>query len=234
MQKALQKVFSLFIKTDPPRKGNMRKTRAQSLVEVAIAFPIFIMLFSGVVEFGFIINTYLSLLDATRDAARWGSGGDPFLADKVTSNTDLYYQTAFLVQKRLDPTLEDSNYQGRRIVLDTAVDDVIVSIYSADHIASGNRVQPLRNPYHLLPTRDAVPGNHPSLFTTQDILNTRVCAAPSAGVLVVEVQYTYHQVLGLPWMKAFDPMVLRAYTMMPIRGGEPVPPPVPIATQVCP
>jgi len=41
-------------------------------VEVAIAFPIFIMLFSGVVEFGFIINTYLSLLDATRDRRTLG------------------------------------------------------------------------------------------------------------------------------------------------------------------
>ena len=78
MQKAVQRVFSLFIKTSPPRKGHLRKTRGQSLVEVAIAFPILIILFSGVVEFGFIINYYLSLLDATRDAARLYSSGDPF------------------------------------------------------------------------------------------------------------------------------------------------------------
>ena len=56
MQKAVQSIFSLFIKTSPPRKNNPRKTRGQSLVEVAIAFPIFIMLFSGMVEFGFMIN----------------------------------------------------------------------------------------------------------------------------------------------------------------------------------
>ena len=47
MQKALQRVFSLFIKTNPPRKRNARKTRGQSLVEVAIAFPVLIVMFPG-------------------------------------------------------------------------------------------------------------------------------------------------------------------------------------------
>ena len=67
MQKAIQRVFSLFTKTNPPRKRNAHKTRGQSLVEVAIAFPVLIILFSGVIEFGFILNYYLSLLDATRE-----------------------------------------------------------------------------------------------------------------------------------------------------------------------
>ena len=75
MQKALQKIFWLFTKTNPPRKTSARKPWGQSLVEVAITFPILIMLFTGVVEFGFILNTYLSLVDATRDAyrARFGA-----------------------------------------------------------------------------------------------------------------------------------------------------------------
>jgi hypothetical protein len=38
------------------------------------------------------------------------------------------------------------------------------------------------------------------------------------------VHYNYHQVLKLPWLAPFvpDPMLLRAYTMMPIAAAEPL------------
>ena len=229
MQKALQRVFSLFIKTNPPRKGNGRKTRAQSLVEVAIAFPVLIILFSGVIEFGFILNYYLSLLDATRDSARLYSGGDPFLADGVTDNdAQFYYQAAVLVRRTLDPSYipaTDSftpGYRGRRIVLDPLTDDVIVSVYGAE----GSDVILWRNSgaYHLFPTAGSVTGNYPSIFTEQAIEDTRVSGAPNAGILLVEVHYNYHHVLGLPWMTTVisNPLHLRAYTIMPIRAGEPI------------
>ena len=78
MQKVLQRISSFFIKPNPPRKRKGRKTRAQSLVEVAIAFPLLLMLFSGMVEFGFMLNTYLSLLDATRQTARYLANSNPF------------------------------------------------------------------------------------------------------------------------------------------------------------
>jgi hypothetical protein len=228
MQKALQRVFSLFIKTNPPRKGNGRKTRAQSLVEVAIAFPVLIILFSGVIEFGFILNYYLSLLDATRESARFWSNDDPFLADGTTDDPTFYYETAVMVRKILDPSLtyaNPANYQGRRIALDPTVDDVIVSVYGAE----GNNAILWRNggPYHLLPTNGSVNGNYPSIFTEQAIEDTRVSGAPNAGILVVEVHYNYRHVLGLPWMTAVvsNPLHLRAYTIMPIRTGEPIPSP---------
>jgi hypothetical protein len=227
MQKALQRVLSLFIKTNPPQKKVARKTRAQSLVEVAIAFPVLIMLFSGVVEFGFILNYYLSLLDATRDAARTYSGGDPFLAGGTTADdANFYYQAAVLVRRTLDPSYNPAtdsflpSYHGRRIVLDPTVDDVIVSVYGA----SGSTVTLWRDPYHLFPTPGSTPGNAPPIFNAQDIQNTRVSGAPNAGILIVEVHYNYHQVLGLPWMTAFvpNPLPLRAYTIMPLRAAEPV------------
>jgi hypothetical protein len=216
MQKAVQRVFSLFIKTNPPRKGGLRKNRAQSLVEVAIAFPILIVLFSGVVEFGFIINYYLSLLDATREAARVYSTGDPYLTGTTTDNPDFYYQAAYAVQKALDPSVVASTYKGRRIPLDSAVDDVIVTVYSA----AGNTVtsRPSGGPYHLFSN-----GKYSSIFNATDIMNTRVAGAPNAGMLLVEVHYNYHHVLALPWMTAIlpNPLPLRAYTIMPIRAAEP-------------
>jgi hypothetical protein len=221
MQKALQRVFSFFIKTSPPRKGNRRKSKGQSLVEVAISFPILIILFSGVVEFGFILNYYLSLLDATRDAARLYSGGDPFDSDHFRSPFDadtFYYDAAFQVQRILDPVIDKPTYKGRRILLDPTIDDVIVSVYSA----SSSQVKPCRSPaaFHLFPTWGAA-GNQTSMFNTSTISNAHGSGDPDEGFLVVEVHYKYHQVLGLPWMKPFDPIILRAYTIMPIRAAEP-------------
>ncbi len=221
MQKALQKIVSLFTKTTPLPKKNTRKSRGQSLVEVAIAFPILIMLFTGMVEFGFILNFYLSLLDATRDSARLYSGGDPFtwnpdIVKNPRGADEFYYETAFLVQRTLDPLIDDASYRGRRIVLDPLLDDVIVSVYSSN----GTTTLPRRaaGPYHLFSN-----GRYVSIFTATDIANTRVSGAPNAGVLMVEVHYNYHHVLSLPWMTAFlpNPLHLRAYTIMPIRAAEP-------------
>jgi hypothetical protein len=216
-------VRSAFEKINPLRRKKGRKSPGQSLVEVAIAFPVLIMLFTGVVEFGFILNFYLSLLDATRDAARRYSGDDPFLADGVTDDDDFYYQAAFMVQRTLDPVIDDVGYRGRRILFDPAVDDVIVSVYGAD----GSTVILWRDAgeYHLFPTPGDPNGNYDSIFTTQNILDTRVSGAPNAGVLLVEAHYNYHHVLNLPWMTAWlpNPLHLQAYTIMPIRAGEPVP-----------
>lgn len=238
MQQAFQRIFSLFIKTSPPRKRNARKSRGQSLVEVAIAFPVLIVMLGGVIEFGFILNYYLSLLDATRESARYWSGDDPFCHEVTPScpvadgsdDADFYYQTAVMVRKQLDPSLGYANpadYHGRRIVLDPAVDDVIVSVYGAeDNTAILWRAS---GAYHLFPTAGHVSGNYPSIFTEQIIKNSRVVDpvsgeyAPNAGLLVVELHYNYHHVLGLPWLTAWlpNPLHLRAYTIMPIRSGEP-------------
>lgn len=43
--------------------------RGQALVEFALAFPIFMMLLMGIIEFAFMFNAQLSLNYATRDAA---------------------------------------------------------------------------------------------------------------------------------------------------------------------
>ena len=218
MQKAVQRILFRFKKNQPPRKS-----KAQSLVEVAIAFPILIMLFGGVVEFGFILNFYLSLLDATRDAARLYSGGDPLDStyfDAIHGQDTFYYEAAYMVQRTLDPTIDDVNYQGRRILLDPARDDVIVSVYGA----TGNVVTDLRTngPYHLFPTAGSA-GHYPSVFTASNIESTRVSNAPNAGILVVEIHYNYHHVLNLPWMTAFlpNPLHLQAYSIMPLRAAEP-------------
>jgi Flp pilus assembly protein TadG len=63
------------------RRKRDRRTSGQSLVEIAILFPLLLMLISGLVEFGFLLNQYLNLLDGAREAARFASDGDPFIRD---------------------------------------------------------------------------------------------------------------------------------------------------------
>ena len=222
MQKVMQAIFLLFKKRSPAQRSYKRKTRGQSLVEVAIAFPVLIMLFTGVVEFGFIINFYLSLLDATRDAARYYSGGDPLdakLFDGTHGADTFYYETAYMVQRTLDPLIDDVNYRGRRIILTPARDDVIVSVYRA----KDNAVTPVRSSYHLFPTAGDTNGNYPSVLTAAALASGRVANVPNAGILVVEIHYNYRHVLSLPWMTAWlpNPLHLQAYSIMPLRAVEP-------------
>jgi hypothetical protein len=224
MEMKFKGVYSIFQKASPPRAKKGRKSPGQSLVEVAIAFPVLIMLFAGVVEFGFILNFYLSLLDATRDAARRYSTGDPFDTTLFTPTygaDTFYHDAAFQAQRILDPTIDKPAYRGRRIVLNPAHDDVIVTVYGAED--STVILRRTEGPYHLFPTAGSTTGNYPSMFTAQNILDTRVADAPDAGVLLVEVHYNYRHVLNLPWMTAWlpNPLHLQAYTIMPIRAGEP-------------
>jgi hypothetical protein len=53
-----------------------------------------------------------------------------------------------------------------------------------------------------------------------------IAARPSrrpAGLVLVEIYYDYHMVLGLPWITAFvpNPIPLHAYTIMPNSSVEP-------------
>mgnify|MGYP005848253163 CR=1 FL=1 len=56
---------------------NGRSRRGQSLVELTLTLPILFLLVFGLVEIGWYAQTYLSLLDATREAGRLGSREDP-------------------------------------------------------------------------------------------------------------------------------------------------------------
>lgn len=205
----------IFLKQTKRNLKRLQKTKAQSLVEFAISLPVIIVLLSGVVEFGFALNYYLSLLDATRAAARFGSGLDPFLDGYGSSpNPDFYSVVAGIAASNLDPLINNASYQGRRIPLDPSVDDVIVTVYGVNN---GVATQfPASGPYRLYT-------NQTSMFTAQAVQNQFGNSSPNAGVLLVEVHYHYHQVLGLPWFQLFidDPMLLRTYTIMPINAAEP-------------
>jgi TadE-like protein len=214
MKKLLEKLFVLF-KPQSRQTKAIHKSRGQSLVEFAIAFPVIIMLFSGVIEFGFILNYYLSLLDATREAARFYSTQDPWDPDPNTARNETYWfyaDTAAMVKDAVEP--RNVNDTSRKIVLNSTTDDVIVTVYSM----CGTNVYSFPNAggYRLY-------GNKTSVFTNASMAASRLSGAPNAGVLLVEIHYNYRQVLALPWLTVFlsNPLPLRSYTIMPLRSAVP-------------
>jgi hypothetical protein len=198
--------------------GQQRKTRAQSLVEFAITLPVLILLFSGLVEFGFALNFYLSLLDATRETARIYSNGDP-LADDGTDIMSFYSDAATRVLYILDPQLENGAYIGRRIELDASQDDIMVTAFSWSEDDAGT-VTVVRYP---TAGTYAMNNHETSRFTNEMIAERFAPGSPNAGILVVEVYYNYSQRLAIPYLAEFlpNPLPMRAYTVMPLSAVEP-------------
>ena len=205
------------MKDKQKKKEEPRNHKAQSLVEFAITLPVLLLLFSGLVEFGFALNYYLSLLDATREAARYYSNFDPFLEDG-SDNMAFYRGAAEEAYANLDPTQRPGNeaYQGRIIALDRTTDDVLVSVFAWSD-ADGLVRYPGGGTFQLF-------GHGTSKFTNAMIEDEIASGSPNAGLLLVEVHYNYHQVLALPFLSPFvpNPLLMRAYTIMPLSAAEPV------------
>jgi hypothetical protein len=69
--------------------GRSRR-RGQSLVELTLMLPMLLIMLFGMIEIGWYANSYLILLDATREAGRYGSIEDPISRWQGTwSNTKL-------------------------------------------------------------------------------------------------------------------------------------------------
>ena len=226
MRELLQKTLSLPTRTDSRPQKKKRKSRGQSLVEMTLTLPLILFIFSGLVEFGFMLNYYLSLLDATRYAARDFANASPF-TPTGGDNPDFYYDSSTNVGAvadvlgQLNPRtgLPNGNPDNsRKVALDPATDDVIVSVFSVVSPTSIT-TYPADFPYHWNQTHPQTP-----YFTEATLQSQLVSGAPCQGVLVVEVAYTYHQILNLPWMAWLGSPVLHAYTVMPLQAAEPISP----------
>lgn len=53
----------------------MNKKKGQALVEFAIILPILIFILAGIIEFGMMLNSYLTIQNASREGARYGIMG---------------------------------------------------------------------------------------------------------------------------------------------------------------
>jgi hypothetical protein len=217
---------NVFIK---PKKVLLQKTktqRAQSMVEFAIALPILMLLLTGMVEFGFMLNTYLSIQDAARTTARRYSTINPFNADG-TDNITYYQDAALYAVELLAPT---GDPQTRQIVLEEDRDNILISLIGVevdesttpDEIASITRYS--GGEYYQL-YGDTDP---PTTYLDDNItafLTTGGAEPADAGLLIVEIYYGYEGTLNLPWMRPLfspeNPSMLYVSVVMPTIYAKP-------------
>ncbi len=60
----------------------------QSIVELAIAFPVLLLLFVGLIELGLMLRSYLVLVNANREAARYAARAPQFVNEYLEDVTD--------------------------------------------------------------------------------------------------------------------------------------------------
>jgi uncharacterized protein YkuJ len=205
----------------------LQKTKAQSMVELAISLPILILLFTGMVEFGFMLNTYLSLQDATRASARLFSNETPFEFDvngDVVDKVSFYEDAAQFVVDTLA-------LNAREVSIDQTRDNVFVSVITVD---VDNTVTPpvidtiTRHPdggqfYYLYD--DVIPVSVYNDSNIEDFMTSNGSLPVDSGLLIIEIYYSYEGILKLPWTTPFfsdsNPATLYASTIMPLVAAAP-------------
>jgi hypothetical protein len=180
-----------FLKHHPGKPS--RWSRGQGLIETAMLLPVLFVVLSGLMEFGFMLNEYLALQDAVRNAARFASDGDYNSADTIyscTATKDFYRQTACLVNQELTqerPTIimnnngTPSDFNNDYIEpTGTQKDDIVISVFAMKQKVGVVQRYPVTADSKLgwsyaadlLAAGKSSPGrNAESAFTTTDITN---------------------------------------------------------------
>jgi hypothetical protein len=219
--------------------NRMNPERGQSLVEIALFLPIFILIISGIVELGYYFNRYLNLLDASREAARFGADLDPIGTGTAIGNpsynpaynhnspgftgavpdcndsglNDFYAVLACYAEQNMPESFDPSN----------GYDDIVVSAFTVNNgiVCYGS----YRWPDYL----DSVTyggladagwsyfGNQNSLFPISRVDGMIPDDPLPQGLLIVEMFYRHEQALGLPFFTIFVPREIgvHVYSTMP-------------------
>lgn len=224
MKKILHRVFSI------SKAGNsgLRTPKAQSMVEFAIALPVLLLLLMGMVEFGFMLNTYLSIQDAVRSTARRYSTINPFNADGTDNLT--YYSGA--AQNVVDLLAPPSDPTARQIIMDSTRDNILISLIEV-------KVNETNNPNTVTSITRYPDGSsyfkfynatNPATAYSNSAIETNLTAngaePTNAGLLIVEIYYSYEGVINLPFTTPFmsqqNPVMLYASAIMPITYVKPL------------
>ncbi len=203
------------------KKSRQKEAKAQSLVEFAITLPILILLFTGMVEFGFMLNTYLSVQDAVRSTARRFSTINPY--DAAGDIDPAFYSSA--ADYAIELLAPAGDPDSRQIVLEAGRDNILVSLIGVevdestdpDSISAIERFDLGGDYYKLFDETDP-----PSTYTDIAIADfmTRDDSEPAdAGLVIVEIYYGYEGTLNLPWTLPFfspdNPSMMYVSAVMP-------------------
>jgi len=208
-------------------KERRKKSVGQSLVEFTIMLPILLMMLSGLIEFGFLLNAYLDVIDAAREAARFSANDDPTKGvptDSYLTQTNFWHRAWQGARGSLAISSDGRINWNSTDPTDCAGvnGDIVVSAFEVLGTTVVNR-WPL-----TYPSGASNCGNYLSKIESDDVEDILSGATiPNSGLVLIEVYYEYEMLLGLPWITEFvpDPIVLYAYTIMPNTYVEPTPTP---------
>ena len=184
-----------------------RMREGQGLVEMALALPVLLLMFLGMIELGLLLRAHLVVVNADREAARFASRGT-FTNDQIAERA----VTSFAGQlpAKLDGT--DANTQ---------------IVITRLHIPAAKNKSPTWDPQYITGTLGVASQIDPAVEAArfkaendqfnQDLGNAQPDAmATSQEVVFVEIYYYHYQVLNAPiieWVFP-DPMVVYWRTVM--------------------
>lgn len=204
------------------KSSKQQKEKGQSLVELALFFPILMMMLSGLVEFGLLLNQYLNLMDGPREAARFAVDRSPFVG--ATENDDIqFYTNADLARPGLAEMAVRTIFPYN---LDPSEDDIVISVIAAKNGAIFRRYPDdlgVRSTVTGAGNEFSYTGNQISDFTDAEVTAMLNSGIPKAGLVIVEMWYSYSQMLALPWITAFvpDPIQLYMSSVAPLPAASP-------------
>ncbi len=211
-------------------RASVKRRRGQSFVEFAIFLPIFLIMVSGLTEFGFLLNDYMNVIDGPREGARYASDVDPkiegvgcqdmnptFYADP---NSNFYNCVAAITLSSIRPVIPNPDPSKWNV-------DIVVSVLAVDSTAANSALTrypsvtgwDYNSTFHNIYT-------HTSKFSNSQIANmidANPSRQPRTGMVMVEIFYAYKQHMALPWITVFvpDPIEVYSYTIMPMVSAEP-------------
>jgi hypothetical protein len=207
------------------------KPRGQSFVELMLVTLILALMLSGVVEFGYLLNSYLKVLDGSREGARFASnGGEAFTWDGsgYVSLKSFYLYAALQTMNVMAPIVLNGN-RG---------DDILISVFTVSGGSITRWPDGYVNGWDVCDNRGEVTlgldaakwsscTHRNSHFSTLQVLGLMDPGAPGSGIVLVEIYYNYPQILKLPVFAQMipDPIPVYTYSVMPLSSAEPTPTP---------
>ena len=223
----------------PHARSIRSASKGQSFVELSLVALLLMLLVAGIAEYGVLLNRYLNLLDAVREAARYNSNFNPFCPPPGTASCpvgqvtpDYYKLTACEVVQVLYPV----------VLYPERGDDIVVSFFTVEEsggLSSITKRYPLTEAEHgwswaqngddtgAANSKCHDPGlggtRNPSTYSKQSsaFVQSRMdSTAPSVSVSLVEIFYNYPQTLRLPVFEQMipDPIPVYTYAIMPIKN----------------
>jgi len=184
------------------------KEKGQSLVELAIILPLLLMMFLGLIEVGWAIRGYLTLLIGNWNAARYGARNDIELdANYFDIVSNEFYDTVDLPltldNSSLRITLVTFEVENPCITTPAIITDTIIYTEGITQSAFID-IAPIANKV----------AQEESLFQCQLYQrNPETYWNKGHQLLIIETHYSQPQLLGFPFFTMFgDELLLKTYT----------------------